>query len=250
MAEAVVISAFERWGASGPDAGLQRCIVKGFKVLNDPMFEEKVTQIVGLIPHPLYRAVVLRRCPVPTSGALSQRSRSALEEGAGGDWRPRRAPWHRPCSSPALQVEIGPAIGNSMPMPPREGSPELPAPHRPGCEKPRDIDLTVDNYATDKTPRCRGGWKSILVPSCTSPTSVSWMNLVERFFAEIDGNDPPWEPLKVDDLEHARSTTTPQDNASRAFVWSKCASISPAKRRAAGLDESAATGSKASDLEH
>jgi hypothetical protein len=32
------------------DAGLKPHIVKGFKVSNDPMFEAKVTEIVGLYP--------------------------------------------------------------------------------------------------------------------------------------------------------------------------------------------------------
>jgi hypothetical protein len=41
------------------DAGLKPHIVKGFKVSNDPMFEEKVTEIVGLYLDPPDRAVVL-----------------------------------------------------------------------------------------------------------------------------------------------------------------------------------------------
>jgi hypothetical protein len=41
------------------DAGLKPHIVKGFKVSNDPMFEEKVTDIVGLYLDPPDRAVVL-----------------------------------------------------------------------------------------------------------------------------------------------------------------------------------------------
>ena len=41
------------------DAGLKMHILKGFKVSNDPMFEEKVTEIVGLYLDPPDRAVVL-----------------------------------------------------------------------------------------------------------------------------------------------------------------------------------------------
>lgn len=42
-----------------PPNGLRPHIVKGFKVSNDPLFEEKVTDIVGLYLDPPDRAVVL-----------------------------------------------------------------------------------------------------------------------------------------------------------------------------------------------
>ena len=58
MAEAVGISA-SSVGRIWADAGLKPHIVKGFKVSNDPMFEEKVTEIVGLYLDPPDLAVVL-----------------------------------------------------------------------------------------------------------------------------------------------------------------------------------------------
>jgi len=58
MAEAVGISP-SSVGRIWADAGLKPHIVKGFKVSNDPLFEEKVTDIVGLYLDPPDRAVVL-----------------------------------------------------------------------------------------------------------------------------------------------------------------------------------------------
>ncbi|WP_257790130.1 IS630 family transposase [Yoonia vestfoldensis] len=58
MAEAVGISP-SSVGRIWADAGLKPHIVKGFKISNDPMFEEKVTDIVGLYLNPPDRAVVL-----------------------------------------------------------------------------------------------------------------------------------------------------------------------------------------------
>ena len=58
MAEAVGISP-SSVGRIWADAGLKPHIVKGFKVSNDPLFEEKVTEIVGLYLDPPDRAVVL-----------------------------------------------------------------------------------------------------------------------------------------------------------------------------------------------
>ena len=58
MAEAVGISP-SSVGRIWAEAGLKPHLVRGFKVSNDPMFEEKVTEIVGLYLDPPERAVVL-----------------------------------------------------------------------------------------------------------------------------------------------------------------------------------------------
>ena len=58
MAEAMGISP-SSVGRIWADAGLKPHLAKGFKVSNDPMFEEKVTDIVGLYLDPPDRAVVL-----------------------------------------------------------------------------------------------------------------------------------------------------------------------------------------------
>ena len=58
MAEAVGISP-SSVGRIWAEAGLKPHFVRGFKVSNDPMFEEKVAEIVGLYLDPPERAVVL-----------------------------------------------------------------------------------------------------------------------------------------------------------------------------------------------
>ena len=58
MAEAVGISP-SSVGRIWAEAGLKPHLTRGFKVSNDPMFEEKVTEIVGLYLDPPERAVVL-----------------------------------------------------------------------------------------------------------------------------------------------------------------------------------------------
>lgn len=58
MAEAVGISP-SSVGRNRAEAGLKPHLTKGFKVSNDPLFEEKVTDIVGLYLGPPERAVVL-----------------------------------------------------------------------------------------------------------------------------------------------------------------------------------------------
>ena len=62
MAEATGISP-SSVGRIWAEAGLKPHLTKGFKVSNDPLFEEKVTDIVGLYLDPPDRAVVL--CVMP-----------------------------------------------------------------------------------------------------------------------------------------------------------------------------------------
>ena len=52
--------------------------------------------------------------------------------------------------------------------------------------KPRDVHIVLDNYATHKTPEVQA-WlaRHPRFKLHFTPTSASWMNLVERFFAEI-----------------------------------------------------------------
>jgi hypothetical protein len=59
MAGAVGISP-SSVGRIWAEAGLKSHLVRRFKVSNNPMFEEKVTEIVGLYLDPPERAVVLR----------------------------------------------------------------------------------------------------------------------------------------------------------------------------------------------
>jgi len=48
------------------------------------------------------------------------------------------------------------------------------------------LHLIVDNYGTHKQPRLSYGWKNTRVSRYNfTPTSSSWLNLVERWFREI-----------------------------------------------------------------
>ncbi len=65
-------------------------------------------------------------------------------------------------------------------------------------QAPRDLDLhlIVDNYATHKHPDVQA-WlaKHPRVHLHFTPTSASWLNLVERFFAEI--TQQPYPPRRL-----------------------------------------------------
>ena len=87
---------------------------------------------------------------------------------------PQRAEWHRDRPLPAAPSPPGVLCAFS----------------KPSTSRPRpilDLHLIVDNYATHKTSGGRSpGCSSIRASSLHfTPTSSSWLNLIERFFAEI-----------------------------------------------------------------
>lgn len=108
--------------------------------------------------------------------------------------------------------------------------------------KPRDVHLVLDTYATHKTPEVKA-WleKHPRFKLHFTPTSASWLNLVERFFAEIATRRiRRGSYTSVDDLEAAIYDCPGQHNAKpKPFHWTKTAEdILTRERRALDkLDE-------------
>ena len=100
----------------------------------------------------------------------------------------------------------------------------------------------LDNYATHKTPEVQA-WleKHPRFNLHFTPTSASWLNLVERFFAEITTRRiRRGSYSSVDELETAIYDYLLQHNAKpKPFTWSKTADDIIARERRAldALDE-------------
>ena len=108
--------------------------------------------------------------------------------------------------------------------------------------KPRDVHLVLDNYATHKTPEVKAWLTSHpRFKLHFTPTSASWLNLVERFFAEITSKRiRRGTYTSVDDLEAAINDYLGQHNTKpKPFHWSKTAEDILARERCAldKLDE-------------
>jgi hypothetical protein len=89
-----------------------------------------------------------------------------------------------------------------------------------------NLHLVVDNYATHKTPAVKRWLKAH--PRFRlhfTPTSASWLNIVERFFAEIARNRIRRGSFKsVAELECAIMEYLENHNADpKPFIWTKCA---------------------------
>jgi transposase len=155
----------------------------------------------------------------------------------------------------ALDVKTGKVIGDCMPRHPLPGSGLL-ANHERGAKEflkflrsidkavpaRSDVNLILDNYATHKTPEVKA-WldKHPRFKLHFTPTSASWLNLVERFFAEITSRRIRRSSYSsVDDLKAAIFDYLAQHNDKpKPFKWTKTAEdILTRERRALDkLDE-------------
>lgn len=167
--------------------GLQPHRSETFKLSSDPLFIEKVRDVVGLYLNPPERAVVLcvdeksqvqaldRSQPVLPlrPGQVERRSHDYVRHGttslfaalnaATGDVIGKCYKRHRAVEFKKFLAEIEAKVPADM-----------------------DIHIVMDNYATHKTPAIRSWFaKRPRWHVHFTPTGASWLNMVERFFAEV-----------------------------------------------------------------
>ncbi len=242
MAEAVGISP-SSVGRIWAEAGLKPHVTRGFKVSNDPMLEEKVIDKVGLYLDPPDRAVVLCVDEKSQIQALDRAQPGLpLKKGRAATMTHDYQRNGTATLFAALDIKSGVVIGECLP---RHRAKELLRFLRRidrAVSKLRDVHLVRDNYATDKTPEVKA-WleKHPRFKLHFTPTSASWLNLVERFFAEITSKRIRRRSYSsVDDLEATIYDCLAQHNAKpMPFHWTKTADdILTRERRALNaLDE-------------
>ena len=242
MAEAVGISP-SSVGRIWADARLKPHLTKSFKVSNDPMFEEKVTDIVGLYLDPPERAVVLCVDEKSQIQALDRTQPGLpLKRGRAATLTHDYKRHGTTTLFAALDVKSGKVIGECLPRHrAREFLKFLRRIDR-HVPKSREVHLVLDNYATHKIPEVTA-WlsKHPRFKLHFTPTSASWLNMVERFFAEITSRRiRRGSYTSVGDLEAAIYDYLLQHNANpKPFTWTKSAEDILARERRAlnALDE-------------
>jgi transposase len=165
--------------------GLQPHRLESFKLSTDPDFVAKVRDVVGLYVSPPEHAVVLCVDEKSQIQALD-RSQPLLPMRPGQPARRSHDYKRHGVTSlfAALDIATGKVIGQCFPRHRatefRKFLDEIEA----NVPKDLDVHLVMDNYATHKTPLIRAWlakrprWHVHL-----TPTSSSWLNQVERFFA-------------------------------------------------------------------
>jgi transposase len=223
-ASGVSISSVQRiWRAFG----LQPHRLETFKLSTDPDFVAKVRDVVGLYVAPPEHAIVLCVDEKSQIQALD-RSQPLLPMRPGQTAR-RSHDYKRHGTTSlfaALDIATGQVIGKCFPRHRatefRRFLDEIEA----NVPKDLDVHLVMDNYATHKTPLIRAWlakrprWHVHL-----TPTSSSWLNQVERFFALLtDKKIRRGVHRNVADLQADISTFIDRHNADpKPFRWTKSA---------------------------
>lgn len=222
------------------EAGLKPHLTAKFKLSNDPHFEEKVTDVVGLYMNPPDRALVLCVDEKSQIQALDRTQPGLpLKRGRAATMTHDYKRYGTTTLFAALDVASGFVIGECRP---RHRAREFVGFLRKldrAVRKSLDVHLVLDNYATHKTPEVKAWLARHPRFHCHfTPTSASWLNLVERFFAEITRKRIRRGTFtSVADLEDAIDDYLMRHNAKpKPFVWTKTAEdILTRERRALDL---------------
>jgi len=207
--------------------GLKPHLVETFKLSRDRNFAAKVEDVVGLYLNPPDKALVLCIDEKSQIQALDRTQPGLpMKKGRCGTMTHDYKRHGTTTLFAALNVLDGTVIGHCMPR------------HRhreflrflkiidertlPGL----DLHLIVDNYATHKTPAVNRWLKAHpRFHLHFIPTSASWLNMVERFFAEITRKRIRRGIFKsVVELKEAIMEYLENHNADpKPFVWTKSA---------------------------
>jgi len=237
------------------EAGLKPHLVSTFKLSNDPQFAEKVTDVVGLYLNPPAKALVLCVDEKSQIQALDRTQPGLpLKKGRAATMTHDYKRHGTTTLFAALDAKTGEVIGQCLP---RHRAAEFLRFLRTidrNTAKHLEVHLIVDNYSTHKTKAVKA-WlaKHPRFKMHFIPTSSSWLNLVERFFAEITRKRIRRGVFtSVAELEAAIHDYLDTHNADpKPFVWTKKADVILAKtKRARTALDAVKAGNQALESEH
>ncbi len=207
--------------------GLKPHRVVGFKISNDPHFEEKLVDIVALYLDPPEHAIVLSVDEKTQIQALD-RSQPGLpmKKGRCGTMTHDYKRNGTTTLFAAMNTLDGTVISETMAR--HRHDEWLKFLKRLQRETPRTLNLHIicDNYATHKHPavtKWLEAHKRVHVHF--TPTSSSWLNMVERFFRDITENRIRRGVFRsVPELEAAIQAYIENHNAApKPFIWTASA---------------------------
>ena len=207
--------------------GLQPHRSETFKLSSDPFFVEKVRDIVGLYLAPPERALVL--CVDEKSQIQALDRTQPLLPMRPGQPERRSHDYKRHGTTSlfaALDVATGEIIGRCFPR--HRAKEFLKFLRTIEANVPADIDvhLVMDNYATHKTLEIRKWFaRHPRWHIHFTPTSASWLNQVERFFALLTEKQiPRGVHRSTRELEEAVLSYLDKVNSNpKPFRWTKSA---------------------------
>ncbi len=167
--------------------GLKPHLIKTFKLSNDPKFEEKLADVVGLYMHPPENAVVFSFDEKSSIQALDRTQPGLpLKKGRCGTMTHDYKRHGTTSLFAALNIASGEVIGKSYRKHRHQEVLQFFKQVEKTVEKGLEIHIILDNYSTHKHKDVLE-WienkKRIYLHFI--PTSSSWLNMVERFFSTL-----------------------------------------------------------------
>jgi transposase len=207
------------------DNGLRPHRTKGFKVSNDPRFAEKLVDIVGLYLNPPEHALVLS-CDEKSQIQALDRTQKSLPMFP-GRLKTLTHDYRRNGTTTlfaAIELAEGRIIAECMPR--HRHQEWIKFLKKIDAETPPDLDLhlIVDNYATHKHPKVKAWLKRHKrFHLHFTPTSSSWLNVIERWFREITTQRIRNGVFRsVEQLIQAINDFIDHHNANpKSFIWKK-----------------------------
>jgi len=213
--------------------GLKPHLTRGFKLSNDKRFVDKLRDVVGLYLSPPDKAMVLSVDEKSQVQALDRTQPGLpIKKGRAGTMTHDYKRHGTTSLFAALDVATGAVIGQCMRRHRHQEFLRFLRTIDQQTPKTLDLHLILDNYATHKHDKVKL-WldKHPRFHLHFTPTSASWLNLVERFFGLITQ-----ERIRrgvftsLDALETAIREYLDNHNAApKPFVWTKSADQIPAK---------------------
>jgi len=197
--------------------------VRSFKLSNDPKFAEKLRDVVGLYVDPPAHAVVLSLDEKSGIQALDRTQPGLpMKRGRAGTMTHDYKRNGTTTLFAALDVLDGTIISRNMKRHRHQEFIRFLNDIDAHVPKRRTIHAIVDNYATHKHPKVRR-WLA-QHPRWSfhfTPTSASWLNAVEGFFAKLTNRRLKRGVFRsVADLENAITRFIAEINANpKPFVW-------------------------------
>ena len=207
------------------DNGLKPHRIKSFKVSNDPRFAEKLVDVVGLYLNPPEHALVLS-CDEKSQIQALDRTQKSLPLFP-GRLKTLTHDYKRNGTTTlfaAIDLAEGKIIADCMPRHRHQEWIKFLKQIDAGTPADLDLHLIVDNYATHKHPKVLSWLKRHpRFHLHFTPTSSSWLNVIERWFRDITHNRLRNGVFRsVPELERAIRDYIDHHNANpMAFVWTK-----------------------------
>jgi transposase len=207
--------------------GLKPHLVRTFKLSRDPHFEEKLIDVVGLYLNPPEKSLVISADEKSQIQALDRTQPSLpIIPGRCGTMTHDYKRNGTTTLFAAIDMLQGKVIACCMPR--HRHQEWIKFLKQIDAETPGDLDLhlVVDNYATHKHPKVKAWLKRHKrFHIHFIPTSSSWLNVIERFFRDLDEkrvhrgvfrNVPQLIDAVMSYIDH-------HNNDPKPFVWRKTA---------------------------